>query len=238
MTPLVTFAIAMATFILLHSAIAASPLRSMLVKAVGEPAYRGVFSLSSIAAFAWVVIGYGAARTDPANAALWVAPDAARPVAIGVIVVGLVLGFAGLLTPSPTAVGFESMLSREEPARGMIRITRHPFLVGASLWGAGHLIVNGDRAAIVLFFGVFYVAVSGMRSIDRKRRLRDPQGWEKFAAVTSVIPGAAIFQGRNRFVPGETALQLILSIAIVCALLWFHASLFGAPAIPGFGQQG
>ncbi len=235
MTPLVTFAIAMATFILLHSAIAGSPLRSTLVRAIGEPAYRGVFSLSSIAAFAWVVMGYGAARGDPANAELWTAPDAARPVAIGLVSIGLVIGFAGLLTPSPTAVGFEGMLAKDEPAKGMTRITRHPFLVGASLWGAGHLIVNGDRAAIVLFFGIFYVALSGMRSIDRKRRIRDPEGWAKFAAVTSVIPFAAIVQGRNRLAFGETAPQVFLALVIVCALVWFHATLFGAPAIAGLG---
>jgi uncharacterized membrane protein len=235
MTPLVIFAIAMATFILLHSAIAGSPVRSVLVRAIGEPAYRGVFSLASVAAFAWVVIAYGAARGDPTNAVLWTTPDAARPVAIGLISVGLVIGFAGLLTPSPTAVGFEGMLAKNEPAKGMTRITRHPFLVGASLWGAGHLIVNGDRAAIVLFFGVFYVALSGMRSIDRKRRLRDPEGWAKFAAATSIIPFAAIVQGRNRFVFRETAMQGVLALVIVCALVWFHASLFGAPAIAGLG---
>lgn len=235
MTPLLSFAIAMAAFILLHSAVSASPLRPALIKAMSEPVYRGVFSIASIAVFAWLIFAYGAARGDPANQPLWAAQAFAQPVAIGVIFLGLIIGFAGLLTPSPTAAGFEGLLAKEEPAKGMIRITRHPFLVGASLWGVGHLIVNGDRAGVVLFLGIFYVAVSGMRSIDRKRRLRDPEGWEKFAAKTSIIPFAAILQGRNRLVLSETLVQLALGVVIAGVFLWFHASLFGVAAVAGLG---
>ena len=59
---------------------------------------------------------------------------------------------AGLFTPGPTLAGYEkSGLAQAEPARGVLRITRHPFLWGVALWALGHLLVNGERFAVMLF---------------------------------------------------------------------------------------
>lgn len=35
-------------------------------------------------------------------------------------------------------------------ARGIVRITRHPFLWGVALWALVHFIVNGDLASVIL----------------------------------------------------------------------------------------
>ena len=40
----------------------------------------------------------------------------------------------GLTTPSPTATGGESLLRSADPAKGILRVTRHPFLWGVALW--------------------------------------------------------------------------------------------------------
>ena len=50
----------------------------------------------------------------------------------------------------------------------MLRITRHPFLWGMALWGAKHLLVNGERFAVMLFGALALMAIFGARSIDRK----------------------------------------------------------------------
>ena len=52
------------------------------------------------------------------------------------MLIALLFAVIGVSTPSPTRVGMESQLTQgPERARGMVRITRHPFL-----WG-----VAGDR---------------------------------------------------------------------------------------------
>ena len=56
----------------------------------------------------------------------------------------------------------------------------------------------------IVFFGAFLVtALAGMPSIDAKLARRDPATWQALSAATSIVPFAAIAQGRNRFVPGE-----------------------------------
>jgi uncharacterized membrane protein len=39
----------------------------------------------------------------------------------------------------------------DAPARGIQRVTRHPFLWGVAVWAFVHLIANGDVASLMLF---------------------------------------------------------------------------------------
>jgi uncharacterized membrane protein len=102
-----------------------------------------------------------------------------------------------------------------------------------ALWAGVHIIGNGDTAAIV-FFGTFLVtALAGMPSIDAKLARRDPALWQALSAATSIVPFAAIAQGRNRFVPREIGWWVML-IAVVAwaAVLHLHPWLFGvAPVV-------
>jgi uncharacterized membrane protein len=88
--------------------------------------------------------------------------------------------------------------------------------------------------ASLLFFGAFLVtALAGMPSIDAKLAERDPQGWRRFTAVTSIVPFAAITAGRNRLVPAEIGwLPLALGVGLWAVLLWAHPHLFGLSALP------
>ena len=79
----------------------------------------------------------------------------------------------------------------------MLRITRHPFLWGVALWAAGHLMVNGDLASLILFGSLLVLAVFGTGSIDAKRRRALGEKWDAFAAKTSAVPFAAIAAGRQ-----------------------------------------
>lgn len=225
-------ALAMAGFVFIHTGLSATRLRDVAVKAMGEWPYRAAYSLASIALLAALVPAYNAARFSVENTVFWgPTPGLGHP-ALLLIVLGLLLGFTGILTPGPTLAGGEALLNKPEPAKGVLRITRHPFLWGATLWAAGHLMVNGDLASFILFGGILLVSVLGTRSIDRKCRQRNPEGWAPFAAATSNIPFGAILAGRNRLKPLELAWQALVALAIVAAIYWAHPMLIGvAPRI-------
>lgn len=228
------FAWALAGFVLIHVGISATGLRARIVGAIGEWPYRGLFSLASGALLAGLIIGVGQMRTDPfdpLNAPLWDPPGWLRWGAYVLVLFGLSLAFTGLFTPGPTTAGFEKAgLARGEPAYGVLRITRHPFLWGVALWGAGHLLVNGERFAVMLFGALALMAIFGARSIDRKGAARDPEGWEKFEVVTSNAPFVAIAQGRNKLSLGEIGWRGLAGVAIAVAIALFHRQLFGVAA--------
>ncbi len=224
------FAMALAGFVLLHVGISATGLRARLVSKLGAGRYRIVFSLVSAGLLAWLMLAYGAMRADPfdpLNAPLWSPPVWLRHVSHVLVMAGVSLAVAGLLTPGPTLAGFEGALKTEEPARGVLRITRHPFLWGVALWSGAHLLANGERFALMLFGGLGLMVLLGTRSIDRKGAARDPEHWARFAALTSNIPFAAILQGRNRLVWSEIHWRLLVGLAVFALIAGFHGVLFG-----------
>jgi uncharacterized membrane protein len=228
------FTWALAAFVVIHVGLAATGLRTQLVRRIGEGAYRIGFSLASLALLAWLISAYRAMRADPfdlLNAALWTPPVWLGHIGMGVAFLGVSLAIAGLLSPGPTLAGFESRaLQREEPGRGMLRLTRHPFLWGVALWALGHLMINGERFAVMLFGALGLMVLLGTRSIDRKAAARGGEAWTKFAAVTSNLPFAAIVLGRNRLALGEVWWRILAGVAAAAVIMWAHGAVFGAPA--------
>lgn len=227
------FAWALAAFVLIHVGISATGLRAVLVRTIGEGPYRTAFVLASLALIAWLVRGFGAMRADPfdpLNEALWAPPDWLRWPAYVLIALGLISIVVGVFTPGPTLAGYEKKgLAAAEPAHGILRITRHPFLWGVALWSAGHLLVNGERFAVMLFGALGLMVLFGTRSIDRKGRARDPDGWGRFEQVSSNVPFVAIAQGRNNLRFGEMGWRVLAGLAVVALLAWAHPMLFGTP---------
>jgi uncharacterized membrane protein len=228
------FVWALAAFILLHVGVSATGIRGQLVGRIGEGPYRGLFALASIAVFVWMIFAFNQMRADPyepLNSEVYAAPAWGRYVAQTLVLLGFVLGVTGLLTPGPTTAGMEGSLAKENPAHGVLRITRHPFLWGVALWSLGHLFANGERFAIMLFGGLGLMVLFGTRSIDRKSQARNPEGWARFAAVTSNVPFAAIVQGRNKLVLSELAWRPFVALALFGAAAWAHGAL-GRPVFP------
>lgn len=220
---------ACAFFLGIHVVISGSPLRAVIVGRIGERAYVGLFSLLSIAGLAWLVRAY--ARAD--RIGLWNPPVVLRWAAPALVLIAFVFVVIGLTTPSPTAAGGESRLDVAEPAQGMLRITRHPFLWGVAVWAATHLALNGDAASVALFGSLLVLALIGPLLIDAKRRHRFGPKWERFAAMTSNVPFGAIIGGRNTLRAGEIgAWRIVAALAVWAALLIAHPWLFGVPALP------
>jgi uncharacterized membrane protein len=208
-----------------HVGIAGTRLRDAVVARIGDGPFRGLFSLLSILALALLIWCWGRSATTP----LWYAPISLRWVLVAAMLVAFVLFVASVSDRNPTMIGGDSA----QPPRGIQRITRHPMLWSFALWAAVHIIGNGDSAAIV-FFGAFLVtALAGMPSIDAKLARRDPATWQALSAATSIVPFAAIVEGRNRFVPREMGWWVpLIGVAVWAVMLRLHPWLFGvAPVV-------
>lgn len=221
-------------FLVIHLLIAGTGLRTRLVGAIGEGAYLGLFSLVSLGGIIWLSMAYTAAAAGE-NPVYWVAPAELMHAAPLVMLLAFVLLIVGLTTPNPTAVKAEALLDKPDAVKGILRITRHPFLWSAMIWAALHLAMNGDLASI-LFFGTFLVlAAFGTRSIDGKKRRALGEKWVGFAQATSNIPFAAIVTGRNRLALGEIGLwRILLGVAVFGGAFYGHLWLFGVAPVPGW----
>lgn len=225
---------AAAVFLFIHLAISGTPVRDAITGAIGEGPYMGLFSLASIACLVWLAIAYVHAQRGGADPVYWTASDATKWIQLLVTFVAFMLIVPGLLTPNPTSVRQEGQLQKPDPVRGVLRVTRHPFLWGVALWAAGHLMVNGDLASIVLFGSLLILAVFGPASIDAKRRRKLGDAWEAFAAKTSAVPFAAIAAGRQSFSLGEIGWwRLGVAVIVWGALVFAHPLLFGVSPLPG-----
>lgn len=86
------------------------------------------------------------------------------------------------------------------------RLVRHPMLLGVALWGACHLLANGDLASLLLFGGMLVFALLDLSS-HLFRKPADPGPAYVWA------DGVALFGGAGSYV----------------ALLYLHGTLFGPP---------
>ena len=218
---------AAAAFVLLHLLISGTPVRGMIVTMTGEGIYLGLFSLATLAALAWMIVAFGAARTDPANATLWTLTPQARHGVIGLVLIAFLFMIPGLLTNSPTRVQGASVVEKPNAISGMTRITRHPFLWGVVIWAGAHLIANGRVADLILFGGLLILGLFGPPSIDTKRMRALGDRYAAFKAQTSNIPFAAILQGRQKLKLGEIWWRLIVAVVVFAVVLWGHRFAFG-----------
>ncbi len=216
------------TWFLLHAGVAGSGLRRWLIARFGEKAYRAGFSLASLASLVWLIHEYGRAP----YASLWVTPHALYFVPLLLMPLGFVLLAGAFLVPNPTAVGGEKFLDSPGGTRGLLRVTRHPFLWSAVLWSLAHGLVNPDAGSWWFFGSLGATAFRGTLDIDRKRRRTHPEAFARFEAETSNLPFAAVLAGRNRLVARELWLPVTLGLALTLAALALHGRFLGASALP------
>lgn len=215
-------------FLLLHFGVSGTRLREALAARLGEGAYRALFSLASLAGLAWMIRAYAHAPAVP----LWGPLPGLRVAAYALVFVAFLFIVIGIATPNPTAVGAEAKLAQgRDAARGILRITRHPFLSGVALWALVHLVITGHLASLVLFGSLLVLAIGGTASIDAKRRRAFGDQWSGFAGATSVVPFAAIAARRNQL---GAALREIgpwrpVAAALVYAVVFYLHGRLGVP---------
>lgn len=215
-------------FVIVHIGVAGTRLRDGVVAAIGLRGYMIAFSLASVAGIWWLVAAYKGAPYEP----LWGQPNWWKIVADVLMLPAFLLVVIGLLTPNPTAVAQEKLVGQEP--RGVVRVTRHPFLMGVALWAVLHLIANGDLASVLLFGAFFVTALAGAPSIDAKRRraLGGP-AWDAFARRTSILPFGAIAAGRNTFDFGGIGWWRIgLGVLAYALFIGGHVHIVGVSPFP------
>lgn len=213
-------------WIALHRGLAGTPLRDAVVRRTGELTFRGLFSVLSLAALAFLIHAWDSSPSD----LWWFAPMWLRWLLVLAMLPALVLFVGSVTAPNPTMVAPGAPVTGAP--RGIIRVTRHPMLWSVAVWAVVHIVGSGDTAGIVLFAALLVTALTGMRSIDRKLARRDPANWQALSAATSILPFAAIAEGRNKFVPHEIG-WLTVAIAAVAwiGLLLVHPWLFGVTPV-------
>ena len=220
MDPVASLAIATLLFLATHF-IASTPLRPVLVNALGEWPYRGVYSLVALVTLAWMIWAYANAPRAP----LW---PGIREIAYVLMPLAFVLLACGYWR-NPTMVGADRLLKSEDPARGMIRVTRHPIMWGIMLWAIAHILARGDLKSLVFFGGFLALAAVGTVLMDARKEKTMGEDWKRFKALTSNLPFVAIAQRRNRIAWREIGwLRPLTGVAVFFAFFFLHAWLFGA----------
>lgn len=200
------------------------PVRARIVSLIGEGAFLGAYSLLMASFLAWAVFAYKGAP----HLLLWDLGPGARHVPLVVMPVALALALIGLTSRNPTAVGMQLEAESGGSTKGIVTVTRHPFLWGAGLWALAHLAPNGDAVSLILFGGMAILAFGGMKAIDYKRTVRSGNAWAAFARSTSVLPFAAALAGRTRVDwKGIGTLRPIIALALYVVLLFVHHRIFG-----------
>jgi uncharacterized membrane protein len=220
-TALVTAA---AVWIGIHTFISGGPMRARLVAQIGDRLYRGGFALISIASLIVFGLAYASTKpTQPVDLPLWVVVGlAAWQLVASLFIV------AGLSTRNPGTSGLDHTIADRAIVRGMLRVTRHPFLWGVAMWSVAHLLVRYDAANFILFGSIGYVALAGTLSIDRKRSHSLGPAWMAFADATSNVPFLAIAEGRQRLPFNEIGLMRVACALILwLVVIWVHPSISG-----------
>ena len=139
-------------FLGIHSVrIVADGLRSRFVARRGLNAWKGVYSLISIAGFVLICIGFGQARHD--TVVLWSPPRWTHDL-------------AALLT----LLAFVLVTAAYVPGNGIKARVKDPMILGVKCWAAGHLFANGTLADVVLFGSFLVWAVLDFRAARQRRR--------------------------------------------------------------------
>jgi len=220
MNPIANLLLATAAFLALHF-IPSTPLRAGLVTRFGQRPYLALYSVVAAAALIWMGWAYAQAPRQ----ILW---EGWRFLPVIIMPLSLILVVVGYTTRNPTAVMQERALQSTNPARGIVRITRHPLMWGIALWAAAHTLARGDVKSLIFFGGLLVLALFGTVSIDRRRAALG-EDWHRFAGVTSNVPFLAIAQGRNRFIPAEIGYRKpLIGLAVFVVLFLLHPYLFGA----------
>lgn len=222
-------AIAAALWIATHLGVSSTGLRSYAVNAVGEGVYLGAYSLLAVATLTFLILAWADAPRD-----VWFWHPAAWQTWVALLLMPLafILLVTGLFGPNPTSVGQQGQLADPDSVRGVLRITRHPVQWAFLIWALAHVPANGDLATLMFLAAIGTVAGFGTRLIDRKKAAAAGEDWQRFAAVTSNLPFAAILAGRNRLVLGELGGgKLLLALVVYGVVIVSHRWIAGVPIV-------
>jgi len=170
------------------------PLRGPLVRAMGERAFQGLYSLVALITFGSMIYFYRLCGREPP---LW---DVGQ---VGWIVGTLLMWLASILIVG-SFIGNPALPGARGPRGGpnaVFRITRHPMMWSFALWAAVHLTVLAMPKALVFDGAIILLALAGAAAQDRKKAGLMGDAWHEWTAETAFIPFT-----RGLAYPGTVAL--------------------------------
>ncbi len=226
---LANLAVASLAFIASHFILSSQPMRKVLVGVLGEGFFAIVYAAIAAGLLTWMVMAFQAAPTD----VYWDVTTGTRHLAMSVMLLSALLLAAGYTSYNPTAIGLDRLVVPNEPAPGILKVTRHPVMWAIALWGVIHMVVNGDSASLIFFGGLVFLALAGTVALDRKKAITlGAERWGQLLRVTSNLPFLALIQGRCRVTLGEIGWwRLGLGLIVYLAFLYGHGPAIGIPLI-------
>lgn len=218
-------------FAFAHSGLAA--LRHWSEQRIGPRAYRVLFASVSLPLAIVLITYFFNHRYDGLQ--LWQVQGvpAVKPLV-------WVLSAISFLFLYPATFNLLEIAAIEKPQvhlyeTGIIRITRHPQMVGQVIWCIAHTLWIGTSFTLVTSIGLVLHHCFGVWHGDRRLRSRYGEAFEVVKARTSIIPFQAIFQGHQSIKWREFIRPAYLGVAAFVLLLWqAHPLLIQATARVGW----
>ena len=208
-------------FVVTHIGMSSDPYRKRMVDKLGEWGFKIVYSLVSFATLGGAIVIYAGHKS--LGPVLWKTSVWAYPLVYLIMLIGFLLFFLSLVTPSPTG-----MMPAKSEARGVLRITRHPMNMGFACFGLAHLLANAALGDIFFFGSIFVTGFAGAYHQDRRKAQERGDDFQLFQSQTSILPFAALVQGKTRLDAGEFSKPLLIAaMAAYVAAILLHKKLFG-----------
>lgn len=203
-------------FAIAHSGLAA--LRPKAEKLIGARLYRVLFALVSLPLAVILVIYFFNHRYDGVQ--LWQVQGvpAVKPVV-------WILSAISFLFLYPATFNLLEIAAIQKPEvhlyeAGIIRITRHPQMVGQVIWCIAHTLWIGTSFTLVTSIGLVLHHLFGVWHGDRRLQARFGESFETIKSRTSIFPFLAILQKRQTLDLLEFLKPSYLGIAIFIGVLW------------------
>ncbi|PAX55864.1 NnrU family protein [Brunnivagina elsteri] len=204
-------------FAIAHSGGAA--LRPWAEKYIGARLYRIIFALISLPLAAILIIYFFNHRYDGLQ--LWQVQGL-----VGVQTVVWVLSAISFLFLYPATFNLLEVAAIQKPQvhlyeTGIIRITRHPQMVGQVMWCIAHTLWLGTTFTFVTSLGLILHHLFGVWHGDRRLLARYGEAFEAVKQRTSIIPLLAVIDGRQSLKWQEFISPAYLGITAFVLLLWW-----------------
>ena len=203
-------------FAIAHSGLAA--LRPKGEKLIGPRLYRVLFALVSLPLAVILVVYFFNHRYDGVQ--LWQVQGVP-----GVKPAVWILSAISFLFLYPATFNLLEIAAIQKPQvhlyeAGIIRITRHPQMVGQVIWCVAHTLWIGTSFTLVTSIGLVLHHLFGVWHGDRRLQARFGESFETIKSRTSIIPFLAILQKRQTLDVLEFLRPSYLGVVLFTGLLW------------------
>tara|TARA_R110002049_G_scaffold52872_28_gene148447 strand:+ start:56960 stop:57631 length:672 start_codon:yes stop_codon:yes gene_type:complete len=202
-------------------------MRNQIVGWMGQRAYVVCFSVLSLVLLVWVIHEVLVADFIP----LWPFAPWQVYVALCLMLPACILWAATILQPCPLSIGRKNGFDPNRP--GINAFCRHPLLLGAFLWGLGHVLPNGDLVAVIFFGGSAVFALVGFARME-KIRMKEMSK----AEISEILAGTRRFAPRA-VLHGAIGLgEIGLGVMIYACLIIAHRYVIGISPLGALGAFG